>query len=278
MKRQRAMPWTVTRCASNGEEVRRKLEASAGKQDFKPRKGTSVSAPGKAAVERLLIKVDGVYTQRPGGLFGPKLEIDYNHFRSCGYTRPALKTSGTARTFKPGCNDRAISISTAVAYSALREALPNSSIGDGDLGENLIVDGVPSYEAGAESGFAEGTRLRLGEKVVVELTEANMPCCARQPHLPNPRAHAPCMPSRSLIDTRVQGYPLSNQRSNPVLADRMQYVPWHAAALERWPREDGKWWRHAECPLSKPGGRGWLGKVLVPGEVTNGDVVLLGGD
>ena len=234
MKRQISVPWTVTRCASNGDASKReKLEANAGKCDFKPGKGTSVSAPGKVAVEKLHVKTDGVYAQGARGWFGPKLEVDYNHFRACGYTRPPNKVGGYARNFKPGSNDRAISISTTVAYDALRVALPGSDVGDGDLGENVIVHGVTSHEAGDQSGWAEGAILRLGETVVIELTEANMPCY------------------------------------------RMQYVPWHAAALARWPRDDGKWWRHPECPLSKEGGRGWLGKVLAAGEVTNGDVVAL---
>lgn len=233
MKRQ--VPWTVSRCASNGDAQRRKkLECEAGKQDWRECKGTSISAPGKAAVSRLQVEVDGVYTEERGGLFGaPKLAKDYNHFRSCGYSRPPSKIGGTARSFKPNCNDRAVSISTAAAYDALRAALPDSRIGDGDLGENIVVVGVPSYAAGDESGWKEGARLRLGERVVIELTEANMPCY------------------------------------------RMQYVAWHASALAKWPREDGKWWRHPSCPLSKEGGRGWLGRVLVAGEVTTGDEVAL---
>ena len=207
-------------------------QSEAGKRDWQERKGTSVSAPGKAEVSGLHVQVDGVYTKDRGGLFGrPKLTKDYNHFRSCGYSRPPSKVGGTARSFKPNCNDRAISISTKAAYDALRYALPDSKIGDGDLGENLIVDGVETYAAGDESGWKEGAQVRLGKEVLVELTEANMPCY------------------------------------------RMQYVAWHAAALSKWPREDGKWWRHEACPLSKEGGRGWLGKVLVPGDVMTGDEV-----
>jgi MOSC domain-containing protein YiiM len=109
-----------------------------------------------------------------------------------------------------------------------------TNICDGDLGENFILVG-PDWEASG-MGLHVGTVLKLGEKVVIELTEANEPCY------------------------------------------RMQHLPWAAAAKRVYgksntdPRFEEKWWDGPSCVLSKEGGRGWLARVLVEGEVAEGNV------
>ena len=219
--------WTITRCATGGNfESRKALETAAGKNDFRQAAGTSKSKPAKAEVGSLIVKEDGVYTLCAGGLFGGKQHVqDYNHFRASGYSG-GKNIAG----FPKGSNHRAVSLSTTASYDAMRAALPDATIRDGDLGENLIVDG-PGWQIG-EGGLSVGSVLRLGDTTTIELSEVNMPCY------------------------------------------RMAHLPWAAAALARWPRkEDAKWWKHPDCPLSRPGGRGWLARVLVTGEVAAGDTV-----
>ena len=47
------------------------------------------------------------------------------------------------------------------------------SIEDGSIGENILLSG-PAFEAGKD--LKVGTRLRLGEKATLQVTEANNPC------------------------------------------------------------------------------------------------------
>ena len=78
---------------------------------------------------------------------------DYNNYRAT-----QLKNT----------RDRAISIITSDVYGALRqEGWP---VDQGDLGENLFVDGM------AYGTFAVGRRFQLGATALVEITEAIVPC------------------------------------------------------------------------------------------------------
>ena len=87
---------------------------------------------------------------------------DYNNYR----------TGGHKGRFEAGTNDRAISVGTVAAYETLRATLPGVTINDGDLGENILLDG-PSALAGVD--LAVGTHLQIGG-CVLALTEANNPC------------------------------------------------------------------------------------------------------
>jgi MOSC domain-containing protein YiiM len=224
-----------------GEKSRKQHEAEAGKVDFQLKKGISKSVLRKEGTDALVVRSEGkesaagVYKQCSGGLFGSmRLEQDYNHFRSCGFSR---QEGG----FKAGTADRAVSISTVAAYDALRHSLPPSClVQDGDLGENVIIDG-PGYLAGS-GGLSVGTQLCFGGRAKtnggsgasvqtqIELTEYNKPCY------------------------------------------RMKFLPWAAAARVKWTNcQEGKWWKDPACPLSRPGGRGWLARIQVDGTIATGD-------
>jgi hypothetical protein len=226
-----APAWVVCRLGSKGEVVRKqeekvKMKAKRLAQPFVRGKGLSYSDPGKQAVKKLLLTSGGVGVVSKGGLFGNVQRIfDYNHFRTMGH-----------RTFEKNTNNRAVSVSTVSAYDQLRRELQGDrvTIKDGDLGENLILDG-PQWQAGA-GGLSVGTVLRIGEKVEIEITEANEPCY------------------------------------------RCHYLPFAAWAKQTYNAIDpsdsdfrDKWWNGPSCVLSKEGGRGWFAKVLVEGDVHEGD-------
>ena len=164
-------PWRVTRCGCNPAAARKQQEAEAGKPDFVLGRGLSKSNPSKPEAEYLLVRKEGVYRESKGGVFGlPRREPDYNHFRQSGYFS---KDWG----FSAGTNDRAVSLSTVDAYNALRRMLPaDVRVDDGDLGENIILDG-PGFPAGS-GGLAVGSVLEFGsaDGATIELTEANSPC------------------------------------------------------------------------------------------------------
>lgn len=96
----------------------------------------------KKARERLFVSKDGVID-------------DYNHYRTT-----ALKSSG----------DRALSILTYDVMNLLRAH--QYPVEDGDLGENILVDGV-TFDF-----FEPGRRYQFGEEngVVAEIVEHMMPC------------------------------------------------------------------------------------------------------
>ena len=119
------------------------------------------------------------------------------------------------------------------AYDALRRQLRDvhMCINDGDLGENIILDG-PGFLAGS-GGLAVGSVLQFGstdDGPTIELTEANSPCY------------------------------------------RVAHCQWAAAAAKRWPSKGQLWRKDPDCPLSLPGGRGWLARVLKEGVIRPGDL------
>jgi MOSC domain-containing protein YiiM len=78
---------------------------------------------------------------------------DYNHYRT-----QALSSTP----------DRAVSLLTSDAAMYVKRMYPFSS--PGDLGENILVDGVEYWT------IKVGARYQLGEKVVLEITEPIEPC------------------------------------------------------------------------------------------------------
>lgn len=86
----------------------------------------------------------------PNGVTG-----DYNHYRSI-----ALK----------GTPNRAISILSTDAIHSIQSNELYSTIQPGDLGENILIEGLPyNY-------FKIGGLYQLGEKLLVEITERIEPC------------------------------------------------------------------------------------------------------
>lgn len=78
---------------------------------------------------------------------------DYNHYRSA-----ALSSTP----------DRAVSLLTTDAMSFLQSLHPSSQ--QGDLGENLLIDGVTYRD------FVVGSKVMIGDAVIVEITEPIEPC------------------------------------------------------------------------------------------------------
>ena len=240
LKRPREAPrdpsaWIVTRCAAWSAERRQVAEKKLGK-NWQCGKGLSLTPPRKPAVASLGASLDGVYCCESSGLWswGEQKHVkDANHFRQQG-----MQSTDDCPGFSQGTNDRAVSLSTVDAYDAIRLQLPGVKVLDGDLGENIILDG-PQFQAG--NGLDVGTVLRIGQSLEIQLTEVNKPCY------------------------------------------RMQYVPWSAAAALRWTNvkeiTKSSWRKDPSCPLSQPGGRGWLAKVLVEGEIKPGDqCIVVGGE
>ena len=157
-----------------------------------------------------------------GGKKATKM-ADYNNYR----------TGGHKGRFEAGTNDRAISVGTVAAYETLRATLPGVTINDGDLGENILLDG-PSALAGAD--LAVGTHLQIGG-CVLALTEANNPCYRfnRQPWVAAAKA--------------------------AFAADAPEPSKWFKAPSCPLNHE------------INPGVRGWLAKVVREGEVRKGDEV-----
>lgn len=98
------------------------------------------------------------YTTRKNGQ--PRVQIslegverDYNHYR-----KVALGST----------KDRAVSLVTTDVMRYMRSM--HSTSQDGDLGENLLVDGV-EYRS-----FKVGELVRVGEQVTLEITEPMEPC------------------------------------------------------------------------------------------------------
>ncbi|KAI2492166.1 hypothetical protein MHU86_22393 [Fragilaria crotonensis] len=81
------------------------------------------------------------------------VEGDYNHYRTV-----ALQST----------LDRAVSILTSDSMEYLRSMHPAGL--DGDLGENLLIDGV------VHSSFRAGGKVSIGEQVLLEITEPIEPC------------------------------------------------------------------------------------------------------
>ena len=81
------------------------------------------------------------------------VEGDYNHYRT-----QALSSTP----------DRAISILTNDAFQYVKRLYPTSK--EGDLGENILVDGIEFHS------MQVGDRLRIGESVLVAITERIEPC------------------------------------------------------------------------------------------------------
>jgi len=86
----------------------------------------------------------------PAGVTG-----DYNHYRS------------TALNSTP---DRAVSIVTTDVMEKIRENKEYAEIESGDLGENILVEGLPF------TFFKIGERYKFGDKLLVEITERIEPC------------------------------------------------------------------------------------------------------
>lgn len=140
----------------------------------------------------------------------------------------AYRAKGHRGRFQPGTRDRAVSLVVVDSYERLYRALPFAIVQKGDLGENLLVNG-PSCDEGVD--IQVGTRLQIGDSVVIEISEANSPCY------------------------------------------RLGYLPWADEVCRRY---GDKWFKSNELPLSNsvhPGGRGWLARVLIEGEVKPGDTV-----
>ena len=53
---------------------------------------------------------------------------------------------------------------------------------------------------------------------------------------------------------------------------KLSRLAWAGHAARRWPQRRS-WWTDAACPLHGQGGRGWLARVVTPGDVRQGDVV-----
>jgi MOSC domain-containing protein YiiM len=81
------------------------------------------------------------------------IEGDYNHYRTV-----ALQST----------LDRAVSMLTTDSMSYLRSMYPSGL--DGDLGENLYIDGV------AHTAFRVGRKVGIGDSVLLEITEPIEPC------------------------------------------------------------------------------------------------------
>ena len=131
--------------------------------------GGDKSPQTKLECTELDLRMDSVIgTTKPTGLAAwtgskGKRVSDFNGYRSRGH----------AGLFEPGTLDRAISVLTTDVYDELRRLLPRTTVPYGDLGENFLVAG-PSRHDGRD--LRVGTRLRLGDDAVIELTEANKPC------------------------------------------------------------------------------------------------------
>merc|ERR1712176_500273 len=110
----------------------------------------------------LEVNVEGVVGIRKSW-FSTVCEKDFNEYR----------TRGHQGRFVSGTNDRAVTLMTVSAYEALRQTLPDATIRDGDLGENLLITGA-ALDGGVDLDV--GTRLQIGEQVQIEITEANQPC------------------------------------------------------------------------------------------------------
>lgn len=98
------------------------------------------------------------------------VEGDYNHYRTV-----ALKST----------NDRAVSLLTNDVMTALRSQYPEFEIEDGDLGENLLVDGVPYdyFQIGRRYMFIskdhaddDDDNNDNNSTVIVEITQKVDPC------------------------------------------------------------------------------------------------------
>jgi MOSC domain-containing protein YiiM len=109
---------------------------------------------------------------------------DYNHYRTVALDRTI---------------DRAVSILTSDVMEVLRSITGYETVQDGDLGENVYVDGVPYgfFGVGKRYRFSEssfqtnGAALEgRGDGVVIEITEEIQPCgnLCRLPYLNDPRA------------------------------------------------------------------------------------------
>jgi len=237
-------PWTVVRLGA-----KTKHDRDAG--------GKARSAPGKPSHPVLKLSASGCAFEAPArnGPLGMLTALtrwlaasnqeltqqkvttsqqDFNEYRSNRAPQPV--------------HERAVSLCALDTYSRLRKMMPNISdgIADGDLGENILIQGPPSRAAlgetaPSEEGFRVGMQLRFSSGAEIELCHINNPC-----------------------------YRLAN-------------VPWNAAAKEAFDwtsaSTDKKgWWLHPKLPLNvdaNPGGRGWLAKVVKEGDVRVGDEVVV---
>ena len=86
----------------------------------------------------------------PAGVTG-----DHNHYRTT-----VLKSTP----------DRALSILTTDVMQTLKSNQLYSEIQNGDLGENILIEGLPYHY------FKLGGRYELGNKLIVEITERIEPC------------------------------------------------------------------------------------------------------
>ena len=89
-------------------------------------------------------------TVTPDGTVG-----DYNHHRTV-----ALKSTP----------DRAISILTMDVMNALKSQYPTSSCRDGDLGENVLLEGM-TFDT-----VKIGQHYKIGSQVIIQVTEPMIPC------------------------------------------------------------------------------------------------------
>jgi MOSC domain-containing protein YiiM len=89
---------------------------------------------------------------------------DYNHYRTV-----ALSST----------EDRAVSILTTDVMTSIRATYKNYSVQEGDLGENILIDGVSFrfFQVGQQYRFQSmDDETRKDESVIVEITEPIEPC------------------------------------------------------------------------------------------------------
>ena len=212
--------WVVKRLAAKSEKER-KWEGG----DFKAKQS-------KVSCATMTINTAGVVGHAKGKLFGFGYDIkDFNNYRTQGHTG----------RFEAGSLDRAVSVATVAAYDALREALgPEQGrlVKDGDLGENITLDGpsATSSKKKTGDGLFVGQKLKIGA-ATIQITEANNPC----------------------------------YRCNTLPWAAAGKALWGATAPEG---NAEKWFKSPKCLLFNetfPGIRGYLAKVLVEGKVAVGD-------
>lgn len=147
--------WRVIRCAAKDKSLRTK-------------QGGYRSSQRKVECSDMDVRSTGVSGSTRRWLWGPwvltRQMEDFNAYRTRG---------GDSGEFEPRTINRAVSIVTVHTYDELRRKLPECRIHPGDLGENLLLMG-PSLKAGVDLNV--GMRLRIGDKVQLEITEANKPC------------------------------------------------------------------------------------------------------
>lgn len=150
------------------------------------------------------------------------------------------RATGHKGVFLPNTPDRAVSLVTADTYSEFCAAVPSlkSRIKPGDLAENLYITGL------SREDLQVGMQLRIGPPADNHGNTQSGKDTKRFAVIEITAANKPCY--------------------------RCGYISWASEVRKKFGAE---WWTDTNLPLANKGGRGFLAKVVVEGEIQPTDQI-----